>query len=201
MLVAGYETQFNDVLRYWRTRFVVIPTDEPPTSTAGPSGEKLNDEEIRLLGMEKLAEQFSRVRWISQEDKNKPPSPPVRFIFTDLGPTQCILDDTVIAQLDDIHAAGPLKKKFKSQRDFGDLSGSLSAVAAAMREEDGVTVKDRKWHGQLYPNSFIGTELVSWLIREFRDVSSREQATEYGAKLLERELFEHSRAAHGFLDG
>ena len=31
MLVAGYEQQFNESLRYWRTRFVVIPTLEPPT--------------------------------------------------------------------------------------------------------------------------------------------------------------------------
>ena len=71
MLVAGYESHFNDALPYWRTRFVVIPTDEPPVTNTGPQGEKLNDEEIRLLGMEKLAEQFSRLRWCSPEDKGK----------------------------------------------------------------------------------------------------------------------------------
>ena len=49
MLVAGYETQFNDALRYWRTRFVVIPTDEPPMTTTGPLGEKLNEEELHIF--------------------------------------------------------------------------------------------------------------------------------------------------------
>ena len=198
MLVAGYETQFNDALRYWRTRFVVIPTDEPPLTTSGPLGEKLDDEEVRLLGMEKLAEQFSKVRWVPPEEKGKQ-HPRVRFIFTDLGPTQCVLDDTVVSQLDDIHAAGPLKKKVKSERDIHDAS--LAAIAKAMREDDGVPMKDRKWHGRTYINAFTGSDMVSWLVREFRDVSTREQATEWGARLQEQGLFEHCRGRHGFLDG
>ena len=177
---------------------MVIPTDEPPVTTTGPLGEKLNDEEVRLLGMEKLAEQFSRIRWCPTEDKNKQ-HPPVRFLFTDLGPTQCILDDTLVSQLDEIHAAGPLKKKVKSERDLADTS--LASIAKAMREEDGVPMKDRKWHGRCYPNCFTGTDMVSWLVREFRDVPTREQATDWGAKLQEQGLFEHCRGTHGFLDG
>ena len=82
MLIAGYENQFNESLRYWRTRFLVIPADEVPQSSIGPTGEKLNDEEIRLLGMDKLAELFTKVRWVSPEDKGKP-IPPVRFLPTD----------------------------------------------------------------------------------------------------------------------
>jgi hypothetical protein len=38
LLIAGYEQQVNESLRYWRTRFVVIPTLEPPTYT-GSLGE------------------------------------------------------------------------------------------------------------------------------------------------------------------
>ena len=38
-------------------------------------------------------------------------------------------------------------------------------------------------------------------MREFRDVSTREQGTEWGAKLQEQGLFDHCRGAHGFLDG
>lgn len=198
MLASGYENQFNDSLRYWRTRFVVIPTDEPPLTSVGPLGEKLNDEEIRLLGMDKLAEMFSKVRWIPPEEKGKQ-YPPVRFLPTDLGPTQCVLDETLMSQLDEIHAAGPLKKKVKSERDISEMS--LQAIAKAMREEDGVPMKDRKWHGKTYPNSFTGADLVSWLVREFRDVPTREQATEWGAKLQDQGLFDHCRGTHGFLDG
>lgn len=197
MLVAGYENQFNESLRYWRTRFVVIPTDEPPTLTSIGS-EKLNDEEIRLLGMDKLAEMFSKVRWIPPDEKGKQ-HPPVRFLPTDLGPSQCLRDETLIAQLDEIHAAGPLRKKMKSEKEISTMSPAN--IAKAMREEDGVPMKDRKWHGRAYANAFTGADLVSWLVREFQDVPTREQATEWGAKLQDQGLFDHCRGTHGFLDG
>ena len=197
MLVAGYESQFSESLRYWRTRFVVIPTDEPPTLTTIGS-EKLNDEEIRLLGMDKLAELFSKARWIPLDEKNKQ-YPPVRFLPTDLGPTQCLLDETLMAQLDEVHAAGPLRRKTKADKLISELS--LANIAKAMREEDGVPIKDRKWHGRQYSNVFTGADFVSWLVREFYDVPTREQAMEWGAKLQDQGLFEHSRGTHGFLDG
>ncbi|EPS98964.1 hypothetical protein FOMPIDRAFT_1050964 [Fomitopsis schrenkii] len=198
MLVAGYETQFNESIRYWRTRFVVIPTDDPPSIHTGPNGEELNDEEVRLLGIDKLAELFSKARWIPPEDRGKA-APPIRFLTTDLDPAASILDESLTAQLDEIHASGPLRKKPKSARDIGDMS--LAAIAKAMREEDGVPIKEHRWHGRRYANSFTGSDFVSWLVREFRDVSTREQGTEWGAKLQEQGLFEHCRGAHGFLDG
>jgi hypothetical protein len=197
MLVAGYEHQFNESLRYWRTRFVVIPTAEPPSSNIGPSGEKLNDEETRILGIEKLAEQFTKLRWRPPEEKCAPP--PVRFLPTTLNPAVSVLDEALLEQLDQIHAAGPLRKKMKSEREIGDMA--LAAIAKAMRAEDGVPIKHNQWHRSQYPNSFTGFDFVSWLVREFRDVSSRAQGTEWGIKLEEQGLFEHCRGHHAFLDG
>ncbi len=197
MLVAGYEYQFNDSLRYWRTRFVVIPTDEIPPANVAPSGETLNDEEIRLMGMDRLADLCSRVRWVAPEDRSKQMAP-IRFITTDLDPVSCVLDEGIVSQLDDIHANGPLRKK-KGGADINEMS--LTAIAKAMREEDGVPIKEYKWHGRKYPNSFLGSDLVSWLLREFRDISTREQATEWGTTLRLKGLFDHCRGAHGFLDG
>ncbi|PCH37632.1 hypothetical protein WOLCODRAFT_113862 [Wolfiporia cocos MD-104 SS10] len=199
MLVAGYENQFSESIRYWRTRFVVIPADEPPLFTVtGPMGEKLNDEEMRLLGMDKLAELFSRARWCPPEDQGKL-APTIRFLTTDLEPSACVLDESLTAQLEEVHAAGPLRKKPKNDRDIADMS--LASIAKAMREDDGVPIKDHKWHERRYPNSFTGAEFVSWLVREFRDVSTREQAVEWGKNLQEQGLFDHCRGAHGFLDG
>ncbi|KAJ7286515.1 hypothetical protein C8J57DRAFT_665587 [Mycena rebaudengoi] len=197
MLVAGYEHQFNESLRYWRTRFVVIPTADPPSSNIGPSGEKLNDEETRILGIEKLAEQFSKLRWQPPDEKCGPP--PVRFLPTTLNPAVSVLDEALLEQLDQIHAAGPLRKKMRSEREIGDMP--LAAIAKAMREEDGVPIKHYQWHRSQYPNSFTGFDFVSWLVREFRDVSSRVQGTEWGIKLEEQGLFEHCRGHHAFLDG
>ncbi|EGN95758.1 hypothetical protein SERLA73DRAFT_162510 [Serpula lacrymans var. lacrymans S7.3] len=198
MLVAGYEHQFSDSLRYWRTRFVVIPTAEPPLSNTGPSNEKLNEEEIRLMGIDKLAEIFSKLRWQPPEERGMQ-MPPVRFLPTTFGPAISVLDDSLMSQLDEIHATGPLKKKMKSERDIADMP--LAAIAKAMREDDSCPIKLHIWHGSKYPDSFTGFDFVSWLVREFRDVSSREQGAEWGTKLWEQGLFTHCRGLHGFLDG
>jgi len=199
MLVAGYEHHLHDSLRYWRTRFIVIPTAEPPVLTSGPNGEALNEEEIRLIGIEKLAEQFTKLRWQPADEKITNPAPPVRFLPTTLDPAMSVLDESLVEQLDQIHATGPLRKKAKSEKDIADLS--LSQIAKLMKEEGGVPIKHYIWHRAQYANSFIGADFVNWLLREFRDVSSREQATEWGVKLFEQGLFEHCREKHGFLDG
>lgn len=197
MLVAGYEHQFNESLRYWRTRFVVIPT-VVPEGNVGPSGDKLNDEEIRLMGIDKLAEIFTKLRWQAPDERGSPAAP-VRFLPTTLGPAHSIMDESLMAQLDEIHAAGPLKKKMQSTREIADTP--LSMVAKLMREEDGVSIKFHHWHKAKYPDSFTGFDFVSWLVREFRDVSSREHGAEWGTRLLEQGLFTHVRGRHGFLDG
>ncbi|KZV77652.1 hypothetical protein PENSPDRAFT_621231 [Peniophora sp. CONT] len=199
MLVAGYEQQFNESLRYWRTRFIVIPTAESTHHTI--ANDRLNEEESRILGIEKLGELFSRVRWQPAEEHALGPPQPVRFLPTYLSPSAMLSDERLLEQLDDIHAAGPLRKKMKSERDFAELSANLSAVARAMREENGVPVKEHRWHRAKYPESFIGHEFVTWLVREFRDVSTRDQGTDWGVKLMERGLFEHCTGRHGFLDG
>nr|GAT60204.1 predicted protein [Mycena chlorophos] len=196
MLVAGYQHQFNESLRYWRTRFVVIPTAEPPSADIGPPGEKLNDEEMRIIGIEKLAEQFTKLRWQSADED---PAPPVRFLWTTLNPAVSVLDEALMEQLDQIHTAGPLKKNMRSEKEISDMS--LVNIAKAMRSEGGVPIKHYVWHKTQYPNAFTGHDFVSWLVREFSDVSSRSQATEWGLKLEEQGLFEHCRGNHTFLDG
>ncbi|KAI9466089.1 hypothetical protein BJY52DRAFT_321839 [Lactarius psammicola] len=202
MLVAGYEQQFNESLRYWRTRFVVIPTLEPPTYTGsigGSMGDKLNEEEIRILGIEKLTDMFSRVRWQPSDERGLGPGPSVRLLVTDVGPAAMVLDDHLMARLNEIHAAGPLRKKMKSERDIADMS--LAAIAKAMREEEGIPIKEHRWQRHKYPDSFLGYEFVNWLVREFRDVSTRDQATEWGGKLQDQGLLEHCTGRHGFFDG
>jgi hypothetical protein len=198
MLVAGYEHNFNESLRYWRTRCIVIPSVEPPTSFTGPSGEKLNEEEMRILGIEKLADQFTKLRWQPAEERINHPAPPVRFLQTTFGPAMSVQDESLIEQLEQLNAAA-LRKKMKSEREIGEMS--LAAIAKAMREEDGVPIKNYQWHRSIYTNSFIGYDFVSWLVREFRDVSTRLQGAEWGVKLQEQGLFEHCRGYHSFLDG
>lgn len=197
MLVAGYEHDLAETLRYWRTRFVVIPSENPPTF-AQLSGEKLSDEEIRLLGAEKLAELFHRARWYKPNEKPDDVAP-TRFLLTTLEPSACVLDEGLTAALDKIHEQGPLKKKPNSSKTVEDTP--LATLAKAMREEDGIPMKENIWHRSVYPDSFTGEEFVSWLVREYKDVATREQGAAWGTRLMEQGLMEHCRGTHGFLDG
>lgn len=203
MLIAGYENQLHDSLRYWRTRFIVIPSADPLPTNTGPTGEKLDDEEIRLVGMDKLAELFSRVRWQPPEfgpGTGTQPQPIVRFLLTDLGPAPSLLDETLMNRLDEIHALGPLRKNPRSEKEISQMT--LGAIGKAMREDPvSLAIKDYRWHGKVYADTFTGSDFVNWLVREFRDVASREQAVEIGGKLQAQGLFDHARKAHGFLDG
>lgn len=200
MLLAGFEHwQFSESQRYWRTRFIVIPTLGPPP-LAGNSDEKLNDEEIRLLGSDKLAELWSKLRVLPSYEKDRGMVyPPLRFLPTYLNPTASVVDEHLVSQLEEIMASGPLGKKLKSEREIADTN--LSTLAKLMKEDRGPLIRDHRWHSRVYEDSFTGSDFAMWLCREFRDVSTREQAQEWGARLLEKGLFEHCRGMHGFLDG
>ncbi|KIK63627.1 hypothetical protein GYMLUDRAFT_196378 [Collybiopsis luxurians FD-317 M1] len=198
MLVGGYEQGLHESLRYWRTRFLVIPTADPPALKIGPSGEALNEEEVRILGMDKLAESFTKLRWHFPEEKEKLAvvHPPTRFLPTTLSPAMSVLDESLMEQLDQIHAAS-LKKKMKSEKEIAEMP---LAQLAKLMQEDGL-IKLNHWHKNHYPDSFTGAEFVSFLVREFRDVSSRAIAAEWGSNLQDKGLFEHVRGQHNFLDG
>ncbi|KAG8962767.1 vacuolar membrane-associated protein iml1 [Tulasnella sp. 419] len=197
LLIAGYEHDLADSLRYWRTRFIVIPTEHPPTFNV-LHGEQLSDEEVRLLGTDRLAELFHKARWYKPGERPED-IPPPRFLPTWLDPSACVLDENLMAQVDEIHALGPLKKKQHSTKVVEGFP--LSNLIKAMKEEGGVHIKDRQWHNRLYPDSFLGFEFVSWLVREYKDVPTRESAVAWGVQLMELELIEHCRGNHGFLDG
>lgn len=199
MLAFGYEQNLTDSLRYWRTRFLVIPSDkrpEPRPATRG--GKLLNEEEIRLLGMVELAARFTAARWLRQ-DENPDSHAPVKFIMTTLDPVASVLDDPLMAKLEEVHHAGSLRKKPNSNRVLAEMT--LEAIAAAMRMSDGVAIRDNHWHNAHYPDSFTGEEFVSWLLREFRDVSTREQGAEQGCRLEAQGLMGHCREDYGFIDG
>ncbi|KAG8854645.1 vacuolar membrane-associated protein iml1 [Serendipita sp. 411] len=202
MLVFGYEQQFAENMRYWRTRFIVIPTEEKPQQRGGPKGGKpLSDEELRLLGMERLADHFTKARWLKAGETLES-YPPVKFLPTTLDPVSSLSDDALMSKLAEIHESGPLKKKPNNSRTIEATAGDLMALASLMRHpEDGLSIRDNKWHNATYHDSFTGEEFVSWLLREFQDVSTREQGAEWGSKLEQMKFLRHGRHYHGFIDG
>lgn len=195
MLIAGYERSFSESTKYWRTRFLVLPTNEPQEAYA-PSGERLSEEESRLLGIDKLAEIFGKHRWVDTTEHERPPP---RFLPTWLEPSSCVLDEALVTQLELIHEQGPLKKKARSEKAFSSLNPG--AVCKAIREADPPLIRDQRWYSMTTFTAFTGYDLVSWLVREFTDVSTREEAVGCGQRLIDQGLVEHYQHKHGFLDG
>ncbi|KAJ3011603.1 vacuolar membrane-associated protein iml1, partial [Thoreauomyces humboldtii] len=79
----------------------------------------------------------------------------------------------------------------------------FSIIAQAMQAPPpaGVPFGDRRWHFRLYESVLIGSEAVDWMVRNFADIDSREDAVDFGNHLLKEGFLEHANRKHKFLDG
>lgn len=69
------------------------------------------------------------------------------------------------------------------------------------RGEDRITLVNRKWHWKKHEKCFVGSEMVNWLIRNFSDIDTREDAIKYGQKVMKEGLFVHVLNKHNFWTG
>ncbi|CAL2031390.1 unnamed protein product [Caenorhabditis brenneri] len=72
-----------------------------------------------------------------------------------------------------------------------ELIDPIIVVRAMARPDSGLVVKNRKWLKILVPNSFIGRDLVYWLVDHMTDIHSRKHARLYAARLLAAGLIRH----------
>ncbi|KAI8928337.1 hypothetical protein BC831DRAFT_548442 [Entophlyctis helioformis] len=69
-LVAGYQDKMTEALRYWRTRFLLIPAESVSQQSsmihaAGTgSHDTLDEEEIRLAGFNRFIDMIEKSRWV-----------------------------------------------------------------------------------------------------------------------------------------
>ena len=87
--------------------------------------------------------------------------------------------------------------------DLVPLENRISAVEIekivdSMRGEDGIEIKDRRYRLNIYPNCFIGSEAVDWLIENQN--WTREEAIEFGQLLMQRGVIHHVTSTHQFED-
>jgi len=206
-------------LRFWRARFVLLPI-EPPINTwsgsrpAHPRSEE-EAEEIHLLGIRALTQLWQRSRYIPPDERRpthnrlsmirrKDPNP-LQIDFKTLNPSE-----VVVTELDRLLAA----------QDYGENSGEthtthllpeselfdresavLSKLAQAVQGEKGIEIKHRRWHLKLHYNCFHGEEFTNWLLHNFRDINTREEAVDFGNELMTEGLFNHVNGLHNFKDG
>ena len=78
---------------------------------------------------------------------------------------------------------------------------NLNALAKAIQSDRGCSLIDRRGHSPLCHTSFTGSKLTTWLLNNFQDIATREEAVALGDRLMFQGLFRHVKWKHEFKDG
>ncbi|KAK2613611.1 hypothetical protein N8I77_000515 [Diaporthe amygdali] len=222
--IAGHYDEMSESLRFWRARYVLIPT----TSSKDMSNPQYadNEEEVRLEGIRYLAQQWLRHRYVPpgerrfqpQGPRNRKDPNPLDIVYKTEDPSVVIAAELETLPLLESMEPGNRKGHLVTNREhFKKSNFSIAALAEAMQqpvEEGGVRLQNRRWHFRLHYNCFIGSDMTNWLLDNFEDLESREEAEALGDSLMvdkgrddekdsskEPGLFVHVEKRHTFRDG
>lgn len=210
--IGGYEETLSEQLRYWRARFVLIPNDPPESARRGHSNAQgsgeLNDEEIRLEGIRRLTQVFQRNRYIPPEERQYErfgrrrgkEKDPLQILYKTVDPS------VVVAQ--ELESLPPTENNLNMRRSqllsneqFDKKTLDMPAIAQELQGPRGVKLENRRWHLRYHSSCFVGEEMVTWILENFRDVETRQEAEEIGLRLFKGGLFQHVDKRHEFRDG
>ena len=202
--LAGYRDDFSDTLRFSRARFVLIPLEAHflPRETL---------EENQLDGIKQLSQLWQKHRYLSEEErqlqpplrKKKDPNP-LAIDFQTRDPSVIVIS-AVIGGADNLSLPEREPSLFPHITDetesYHTQNYNLRKLAVDLQEAKGVRMIDRRWHVVLHHNCFVGSEMTTWLLQNFDDVETRDQAVELGNRLMTEGLFQHVTKRHQFKDG
>ena len=205
--LAGYHEDFSDVLRFWRARFVLIPIEIPSRRPLLLVTED-SEEEIRLEGIRKLTQMWQKYRFITPDERRyqaplrtTKDTNPLAIEYQTRDPSAVVAAGVENALLIESDTTGTETQLFSDQELYHQSNVDLQKLAQDIQGERGIPVMDRRWHLRLHYNCFVGADLVSWLLRYFKDVQTRDDAVELGNNLMQRGLFQHVQQKHQFRDG
>ncbi|ORE16469.1 hypothetical protein BCV71DRAFT_183339 [Rhizopus microsporus] len=205
-LVAGYQEELTDNLRFWRARFILIPRETLPTNITFPAAlhDHLDEEEKRIALFELWVQNMRKAKWLSPEEREELQKKRKREI-SDLGIRLTTMDPSAYVASDAVRTNPTSLPESKSHW-FTVLTkeSKTKDIAAAMQDpRGGLKIMDRRWHFKMYHDVFTGSECVDWLISQLEDITTREQAVQFGNSLMQRKppLFVSATKRHSFLDG
>ncbi|KAI0017180.1 vacuolar membrane-associated protein IML1 [Xylariomycetidae sp. FL0641] len=235
--LAGHTDEMTDNLRFWRARFVLIPM-YPRTSSAPKPGGGLNEddeEEVRLEGIKRLAQTWQRHRYLSPSERHfqsagarKRDPNPLDIVYKTDDPSVVVAAELetlpLFENVDNTSRKGLVSNKER----FSKSNFNVAALAEAIQqpvEAGGIRMQTRRWHFRLHYHCFIGSDMTTWLLDNFEDLDSREEAVELGNTLMvydddkskdkekekeaskdakkdrDRGIFVHVEKRHNFRDG
>jgi hypothetical protein len=194
--IAGFDEEMSENLRFWRARFVLIPA-ERPTQSQRRQGED-NEEEIRLEGIKKLTQMWQRHRIVTASErrfqslasrKTKDPNP-LDIVYKTDDPSIVVTAELDSLPLLETSESGPRRGQLLETERFRKAKLDIAHLAEAIQspvEQGGVRMQNRRWHFRLHYNCFIGSDMTTWLIENFEDIETREEAVELGNMLMAKD--------------
>ncbi|KAJ5102712.1 Vacuolar membrane-associated protein iml1 [Penicillium argentinense] len=209
--VAGHRDYLHNPaqqLHFWRVRYVLIPMQLHPNSRRHlQSFNEDNEEEIHLLGISQLTSLWQKHKYVSPEEKRfessakKRDQNPLNIMYQTRNPSEVVAAELDRVLLTDPGLDNPPAQLLPESELLERSSLNLSSLAQRIQGEKGVRLMDRRWHWRLHYNCFIGVEFTTWLLQNFKDIDTRDEAVEFGNELMKHELFQHVERRHNFRDG
>ncbi|KAK4080266.1 Vacuolar membrane-associated protein IML1 [Trichoderma simmonsii] len=193
---AGHHDEMMESLRFWRARFVLIPlVAHNPSVPRTQNG--LYPEEIRIEGIKRLAQLWQKNRYIPPSERRFQTArgrrqldrSPLDIVYKTEDPSVVIAAELETLPLIEGLEGGMSKKhQLVSRKDRFEKSNlNFSVLAEAMQqpvEQGGVPLRNRRWHLRLHYHSFLGSDMTTWLLENFDDLETREDAEDLGNALM-----------------
>jgi hypothetical protein len=201
--IAGHDEEMTDTLRYWRARFVLIPVQRQ-SFLHRTKGED-TEEEIRLEGIKALTQMWQRHRYVPPSERRfqnlsnrkRKDLNPLDIWYQTQDPSAVIAAELETLAILETGEAQTRRGQLLSEGErFRKANLNIAALAEAIQapvEKGGVRMQNRRWHFRLHYNCFIGSDMTTWLMENFEDIETREEAIELGNLLMAKDDERRSR--------
>lgn len=199
-ILMGNRHDIIDDQRMYTLRMILVPVDIP--SLPKINGDILSVEETRLEGLKRFLSMLYKNRYFTPKERNQVS-------------TKKINTDAAVPEI--VYYTGSLENFLEKQLEPNEMPNTtvghiterftkdtvtLSSIAQEMQTlKTGLVISDIRWHWKVYKHCFRGSNLVSWLLRNFEDITTEQEAEDYGNELMRQGLFVHAENRHPFRNG
>lgn len=186
-------TRSSDKTYHTTTRFVLLPPDVTTTLELPSPYDKFSREELDVEAVTKVVQALLKSRHYTNDQKSVIAENDSVVFYTG-GLSRCV--ESMYEESDRSQMSEALFTKDRLHKGM-----KLQDLAAEMQGERGVLLTDRSWHWKTYRYAFSGQNMVNWLICAFSDISTVEEAVDFGNHLMEQKFIVHVDKRHNFMNG
>jgi hypothetical protein len=143
-LIAGEEDKLQSNLRFWRARYLLIPSGRDPSAAAiatlmpkRAAGEEYNPSEVLITGAMKVLETLAKTQWRRPDE----PLRTLRLLATTFDPSACVLDEGLMSELERFTSG---KERIETGHTLEGMT--LQTLADMMNKpNNGLIIRDRWW--------------------------------------------------------